>query len=387
MKIKNISLIVMMTVWCSGVVNAQNAAIALVSTKAGNYEATNVIVSTQVLSKGTTTYVAGNQIVLRSGFQVKAGSEFVGTIDNPSNYLTIMTYNVENNGVLSKSAEVIKASDVDIVAIQELATIEEIPTPLGEIKDWLTPKFIRNWEKKLEESTITINGLDILKEKTGFEGKMSVAFEFPGYIIGIPGANFKVGGALLWNKKKLGSLKSPIKTCVIRTPGDDAPYHTYLVAEFADVAIIATHLPLNTNENKNVLEAILNEKIITSGKNVIIAGDLNPRPDNRAEEGKDGKTTINSLENKGFKLLNNRDTYWDGNDNEYDYVEATRNSGGQPDLIFWKNQNQNYKVISRGIPECLWAEDRPNGYPGGQYANWRFKISDHLPYVVKIKLK
>ncbi len=92
-----------MTVWCSGVVNAQNAAIALVSTKAGNYEATNVIVSTQVLSKGTTTYVAGDQIVLRPGFRVKAGSEFVGTIDNPSNYLTIMTYNVENNGVLSKS--------------------------------------------------------------------------------------------------------------------------------------------------------------------------------------------------------------------------------------------------------------------------------------------
>ena len=60
-------------------------------------------------------------------------------------------------------------------------------------------------------------------------------------------------------------------------------------------------------------------------------------------------------------------------------IHATRETGGLPDLILGYNQNSNRETFWRGVPECL--------CDGGEYEDWRFVISDHLPYIVKVKLK
>ena len=67
-----------------------------------------------------------------------------------------------------------------------------------------------------------------------------------------------------------------------------------------------------------------------------------------------------------------------GRDFYYDYHE-TRETGGLPDLILGYNQNPTHETFWRGVPECMWS--------GGEYEDWRFEISDHLPYIVKVNYK
>ncbi len=347
-----------MTVWSSGVVNAQYVARVLAGTKAGNYEATSLILSTQTLSKGTTTYVAGDQIVLRPGFRVKAGSEFVATIDNPSNYLTIMTYNVhkehyEDNG------KVIKESNADIVSIQEITDIED---PGG---------------------ALTNNAFKTLKDESGLEGVFYPMHEFKIPTLIPPLAvNHNTGIALLWDQAKLGRPKTAFHR--IFTYFDDGDIaRGYIIAEWDDFVVVATHLSTDIDANKRLVQDILKENAVKSGKTVFIAGDLNPRPSDGIPRPSDGYETKKHLQNNGFEILNRTDR-----DDKYMTYHATNEGGGtQPDLILWKNKKSNSRMISRGVPECLWAKDESNDYPGGLYQNWRFHISDHLPYIVKVKFK
>ena len=340
MKIKKIFSIIVVTVLCGGKINAQTtpANLTLSGTKTGNneYEALNSIQSTQVIHSGTTTYTAGNEIVLNPGFETEAGAEFEAVIEDVSNRLTVMTYNI-NRREYTKHAKVIKASGADVVAIQE----------------------VQSWP-------ITDPNFAELKRETGFNGHMCNTYNYsPVFVYGI---------VLLWNDAKLGNPIA-ITDRVINAPnatGNDDSKRGYIVAEFNDFCIVATHLPLNLVDNVSMSIEIIFDVNINYQKPVFIAGDLNPS----------GGEPINLLNLMSFEMLN----YGDSTDEYYD-KHATRTSGAQPDLIFWHNQNPNRDIIWNGVPECLWAPDTPNGYAGGIYKDWRFNISDHLPYVVKVKLK
>ena len=241
--------------------------------------------------------------------------------------LTIMTYNLHKKKY-REHAEIIKSSGADIVAVQEVA---------GQSK------------------------FNLLKDKTGFKGKMCATAN----ILGV----YKYRFALLWNETKLG--KPIAVTChTIKTPKDKYDHKRgYIVAEFNDFYVIATHLSTNVDENKKIVEAILKEDIIVNyQKPVFIAGDLNPRPKDGNPRESDSYETVAALKAKGFEMLNNTDR----NDPEYYTKHATRPSGGQPDLILGYNQNPNREIIDRGVPAD---------------ADRTFTISDHLPYVVKIKFK
>ncbi len=358
----------MMIVWCFGVVNAQNTTQILSGKKIGNYEAANSIQSTQVLSKGTTSYIAGNQIALKPGFHAKAGSEFIATIDNPSNYLTIMTCNLgpmKYRDRHSDHAKVIKASGADIVSVQEVK---------GE------------------------SIFNALRSETGFKGEMCTTMKIENPF-GDP--FYSYGIALLWNEAKLGKPLSVTPHKIERKlpSADSDERRAYIVAQWDDFVVIATHLSTDVDDNKRMVTAILAEDVVINyNKPIFIAGDLNPRPKADASPRPDGYETKTCLQANGFEILNvMHDMQQAGPDYPEDpytvahyHLHTTSGKnlpGGQVDLILWKNQKPDSRIVGRGVPECLLAEDKTNDYPGGQYRSWRFEISDHHPYVVKVKLK
>lgn len=241
--------------------------------------------------------------------------------------LTIMTYNVQKKRYRSH-AEIIKSSGADVVAIQEIG---------GRRK------------------------FNILRNETGFGGKMCATKN----IFNL----YKYGIALLWNEAKLGKPIA-ITNHKINTPNDCTDNkRAYMIAEFNDFYIIATHLSTNTDDNKKMVTAILNEDIVKNyQKPVYIAGDLNPRPKDGKPRQSDGYETTTALQTKGFEILSNTDR----NDSEYYTKHVTRLNGSQPDLILGYNTNPNSEIIRRNVPE---GSDRT------------FTISDHLPYCVEVKLK
>ena len=115
-------------------------------------------------------------------------------------------------------------------------------------------------------------------------------------------------------------------------------------------------------------ELILDNKIVkdckNKGKPVYIAGDMNERPDN--EQG-----TLRMLFDGGFSVLNDT-TKIDGK-----YVDSTQKGGNMIDLILEYNTNPYHKTINRGVP--MNKEEREQFFED--------KISDHLPYFVKVKVR
>lgn len=105
-----------------------------------------------------------------------------------------------------------------------------------------------------------------------------------------------------------------------------------------------------------------------------IAGDLNPKDKDSYPS---SVTPLDLFASSGFEVLNYTDTITD--DEYYKDYHATSEEGGLLDLILGHNQNPNHEIFWRGVPECL-RED-------GEYEDWKFEISDHLPYIVKVKLK
>ena len=321
-----------MTVLCSGIINSQtttpaNQSLSGTQTGYNEYEALNSIQSTQVINSGTTTYTAGNEIVLKPGFHAKPGSKFEAVIDDVSNRLTIMTYNLWSNDKISEHAEVITKSGADIIAIQEMRK---------------TPNF------------------NSLKNKTGLNGEFYVLkgggwaiFEWmiPDY-----------GIALLW-KPTLGT--PIIHKKYIDIPGggsDNDSRRGYIIAEFNDYCFISTHYSLNPEQRIEMTNKILNETIVqsykNSGKPVYIGGDFNEQPHEPA-------ISMFTNPSNGFEVLN--DTF--------SPTHATF-GGKYIDLILEHNTNPNRAVIDRGIPSCI-------PWPTG----WITVVSDHYPYYVKVKFK
>jgi len=340
MKIKKIFSIIIITMLCLGKINSQTSTPTDLSLPFPfsrivdkEYEALNSIQSTQVINNGvTTTYTAGNAIVLKPGFHAKAGSEFTAKIEDISNRIIIITTNVNRRRYVRQSQMILEAN-ADVVAIQEIGGRRKFNT---------------------------------LRNETGFEGEMCATVDIDFY---------KYGIALLW-KPELGTPEITKKLRLSSSQDKDFA-RAYIIAVFDDFCMVATHYSLAENDRKSMTQAILNEPVIiecqNSNKPVYIAGDLNEQP---------FSTTggLQIFRDAGFQILNNMertDEYQtkDPNKNEKQYEHATRESGGMPDLILEYNTNPNRAVIDNNIPFCVDREE------------WLNTVSDHCPYRVRVKLK
>ena len=314
---------------------AQSPANSTVSgTITGNNDVrASTIKSTQIISSGKTAYWAENEIVLNPGFEVKAGATFTANIERDSlHHVKMLTYNLwGNHSEYTEHAKVIKNSGADVVSLQEVR--REV-----------------NFDK--------------LKEGSGLSGKMCAT-------INVFGVKYGIG--MLWNENVVGA---PIETKeeVISTPTDieiDDKKRGFIVAEFNDFCFVATHYGLidsnKLNQSKAILSNTLVQKCFNNGKPVYIAGDMN-------SEAKDPMaSSLNKLKEKGFTILNNiSDTT-----HRTHPVESDTNLG-YIDLILERNTKSYHKTIERGIP-----------IPEGERKYWKdtLKVSDHFPYMVRVKVK
>ncbi|MCM1170396.1 MAG: lamin tail domain-containing protein [Bacteroides sp.] len=292
------------------------------------------IESSQAIKSGKVSYIAEGSIVLEPGFEVQSGAEFHATIEPDSfHHIKIMTYNLKGKHTdYGKHAEVVKGSNADIVAIQEV-------------------KGNKTFKK--------------LKNESGYNGNRC-------FTIGV--AHYGIG--ILWNSKTIGFpiAKSyhTIWTWSLFNDKEKDLRRAYMVAEFKDFCFVSTHYSLDQYYRKRMTECILNDQLVqkcmNAGKPVYIAGDLNA--DHTDPE-------IENLKNAGFVVLNNTEREKDENGKETDrYEEPTGEKGGIPDLILEYNVNPNHKTIERGIysPE-KWKK------------TWFQEISDHRTYRVKVKIK
>jgi len=359
MKATKIISIIVITVLCLGKANSQIITVpdnlSLSGTVTGNntYEATGTIQSTQVISSGKTTYTAGDEVVLDDGFEVASGAEFEIIMDNfdDANHLTIMTYNLSTGtsiAAYNMHAEVIKACNPDVVAVQEVA--------------WLC-------------------NYDRLKNKTGYKAARKCTRGWD-----------HLYTVLMW-KPSLGKPIDIVRERIKQTKYDEfIRYQAYIIAEFQDFCFIATHI--HAPDKDTIINAILNENIVQScisaGKPIYFAGDMNFEPNDTVVTG--------TLKNAGFEVLNDQtpcETNEPDTVNCKNYKYWTSHGRWLKDLILECNTNPKRKIIERGIPTAIlenldWKFASPHDTTG-EFINYPLLStdynSDHFPYVVKVKIK
>ena len=173
------------------------------------------------------------------------------------------------------------------------------------------------------------------------------------------------GNALLWKTSVVGSPLKIVKERVDTSNADDDPRRGYIIAEFSSFIFVSTHLGGDSIDKKKILNKIFNENIIkNSNKRIFIAGDLNFQPKNSPE-------LRNLFAANGFELLNSEERDTDDDSYYHSAHRTTYESKKMIDLIYGKIKNPpKYEVTWRGVPSGV-SED----------------LSDHKPYVVKVKFK
>ena len=289
-----------------------------------NDHRTKTIESNQVIGSGTTQYWAEEEIILGPGFEVKAGAEFVAGVERDSVHLIkMMTYNLKGNNTAYT-----KHTQVVKNANPDVVAVQEV-------------RGLVNFRT--------------LKKKSGYAGKRFCTI-----------ADYGIG--LLYKPSVVGE---PIKVNKLLVATNDAWYEIhrgFIVAEFQDFCFVATHYSLNkpTGPAKMTKKLLANDCIkdcIKKGKPIYLAGDMNQEPDG---------PEIKKLEENDFVLLNNTEKTYTGS-----YIDSTGQDGHMIDFVLEHNQKPYHKLISRGVPFSKEQRD--------QYFN--DKISDHLPYRVKVKIK
>jgi Uncharacterized protein conserved in bacteria len=175
---------------------------------------------------------------------------------------------------------------------------------------------------------------------------------------GLQGVKYglNIYNGLLW-KPSLGKPK--VKHNLVMCWKEKDKFRAYSIAEFNDFVIVFTHYSLSSDGRIKITEKILKEDIVKNyQKPVYVAGDINESPHN-------GKA-IALFRDAGFEVLNDTTRYDNGR-----YHHNTRYRGEMIDLILEKNTNPSREIINRGIPAD---------------ADTTYTISDHLPYVVRVKL-
>ena len=271
--------------------------------------------------------------------RIELDIDFTGDPRNPirppvcPDTLTLMTYNIAKKEY-KENAKLIKQSNPDVVAVQEIHEI------------------------------LHTSNFSTLKKETGLVGCFVSIYDYPGaFITGAFTTAVQYGIALLWNPNRVGTPKISVQK-IKSSKADHDPRRAYIIAEFNDFCFIATHYSSAkepTEDRMKMTQSILNEDIVKNyRKPVYIAGDLNESPHN-------GKA-IELFRKTDFEVLNDTTRNAEG-----EYEQYTRESKAMIDLILEKNTNPNREVIK----SC-----RPAG------ADTTFKIlSDHTPYVVKVKFR
>ncbi|MCM1042579.1 MAG: lamin tail domain-containing protein [Bacteroides sp.] len=282
------------------------------------------IESTQVIAGGTTTYMAGDEIILSPGFAVRDGAEFHAVMNRDRfHHVGMLTYNLKGGKSLyTTHADYIKKSKADVVSVQEVR---------------LKAKF-KN-----------------LKKACGMEGDMKPTLYFWAEDNDdLKPIAVKYGIGMLWNPDVVGN---PIEKSykLLETPNDKYKYdkkRAYMVAEFKDFCFVATHYSTNPTHREEMSNSILSNSLVhkcnASGKPIYIAGDMNAR---------ENDPPIKMFTNKGYVVLN-------------------ENSESSIDLILEYNTNPYHKKIECGIP-----------VPENERDDFLKDVSDHLPYFVKVKVK
>lgn len=161
--------------------------------------------------------------------------------------MRVMSYNVHNCIGLdnvrdyNRIAEVIKQADPDVVALQELDSMTQ-----------------RN------------DGVYALKELETFTGMHGI------FVSAIPFQGGSYGIGLLSKEQPLSYKKIPM-------PGREEQ-RTMLVAEFKDYVFCATHLSLTPEDQLASVREILKVVEKYHNKPVLLAGDMNSRPNEKPQQ-------------------------------------------------------------------------------------------------------
>ena len=234
---------------------------------------------------------------------------------NDPNIKKIMTYNIAKNKYEENGRDVIRLNG-DIIAVQEIFS---------------ESKFTKLCQHSLKYG-------EFLHTRHPF--------------------NIPYGIALLW---QWSNPPNQIITEIVTTGSCDAdPRRGYIIGEWNDYIVVATHFPTgNCGLKEMMAEHILNQSIIqNASKPIFIAGDLNTWHSS--------PIIVDIFNSNGF-IVRNYTEKIDGK-----YVDATRESGEMPDLILGNiNNTIVYEIINKGIPNIPKMD---------------FSLSDHLPYVVTIKI-
>ncbi|MCL2073821.1 MAG: endonuclease/exonuclease/phosphatase family protein [Marinilabiliaceae bacterium] len=274
-------------------------------------------------------------------FDPPGGGTGSGNGDLPSGpditYVNIMTYNLWRESALFwKHKDVINGSDADVVALQEV---------------------------------LTSSNFNNLKQNTGMAGNF--LYKHSGVFA------LHYGISILWKTSKVGTPK--IFQCEGHTDGYPS---SYIVAEFVSFCFVCVHY---SHDNQQAREANSQSILINGhinscknkGKPVYIAGDFNCGPPS---------APINKLKNSpGNFIVLNDVTYFNGK-----YNHATKKNGTMIDLILEHNNNPNKSnpPLWRGTPSSF-----PSSWLGKCWCCERWwclcpnHVSDHKPYLVKLKIK
>ncbi|MCL2073818.1 MAG: endonuclease/exonuclease/phosphatase family protein [Marinilabiliaceae bacterium] len=257
-------------------------------------------------------------------------------------YVNIMTYNL--NTKLKKPKEIIKDSGAQVVAIQEM---------LG------TNPFKR------------------LKKRTDMDGSFLVLdSDYNSWVYS------SWGIVLLWKKPHTsGNVGTPTIT---HRSSSDEDGTGYIIGEFYNFCIVCVHYEASEyDKGIQTSNAIIADDIVTAcknkGKAIYIAGDFNYEP---------GTDVIDILTDSefNFKVLNKH------NDGDHATYEHKSLGWQHIDLILEHNTTPYPKkqLIWRGrspsfdIDRLGWAWWCDNWWDFWKF--WQSNISDHIPYLVKLRV-
>lgn len=159
---------------------------------------------------------------------------------NPNDSVRVLSYNVQHCAgsddsiSIARTAQVIRATHADVVAVQEL---DSVCTRSGKVSQ-----------------------IHLLAQQTGLHGTFAKAIDYQGGAYGI--------GIL--------SKEEPLSVKRVPLPGQEP--RVLLICEFRDFVFACTHLDLSESNRLLSLPIILQEAS-SAGKPFLIAGDLNDEPD------------------------------------------------------------------------------------------------------------
>ena len=243
---------------------------------------------------------------------------------------TLMTYNIKR-WHYGKNGDIIKSAGAHVCAVQEI------------VKGGISCK----WSK--------------LKNRAGMDGEFCWTMHFGIYTYGI---------GLLYKTSVVGSPSQVIEERVdTSSPNifEDDTNRAFIIAEFSNFIFASTHVGGNNEDKTKIINRMFNKINLNSTKRIFIAGDMNFQP-------KDSNTLNELFTEKNFEVLNSEALDPENNNFYHPNHQTTYKTKKMIDLIYGKKHiPMKYEVTWRGIPSTTPSVSS--------------NLSDHKPYVVKVKFQ